>query len=62
MDSTPPRPPNLSELAEMGERSKERMVAQRAADDVASARRASGAAGAGIVSRIGARLRRLLGR
>lgn len=38
MDSTPPRPPNLSELAEMGERAKERMIAQRTARAFASGR------------------------
>ena len=62
MDSTPPRPPNLSELSEMGERAKERMVAQRAAADVEAARRASSAGGAGIGSWIETLFRRLRGR
>jgi hypothetical protein len=59
MESTPPRPPNLSELAEMGERAKERMHAQRATAEVAAARRAAAVGGTGIRTRLGAILRRL---
>jgi hypothetical protein len=33
-DSTPPRPPNLSESAEMGERARERMQHQLAAQEL----------------------------
>jgi hypothetical protein len=62
MESTPPRPPNLSELAEMGERAKERMHAQRASAEVAAARRSSGVGGTGIRARLGTILRRLQGR
>jgi hypothetical protein len=62
MDSTPPRPPNLSELAEAGERAKERMQAQRAAAEAATGRRASSDGDSGIGSRIGELLRRIRGR
>jgi hypothetical protein len=34
LDSTPPRPPNLSELAEMGERARERVHHQLAAQEL----------------------------
>ena len=34
MDSTPPRPPNLSELSEMGERTQERIQHQLAVQEV----------------------------
>ena len=43
LDSTPPRPPNLSELAEMGERARERMQAQRAAGQISRGRSDPGA-------------------
>jgi hypothetical protein len=62
MESTPPRPPNLSELAEMGERAKERMHAQRAEAEVTAARRSSGLGGAGIRARLGTLMRRWQGR
>jgi hypothetical protein len=61
MDSTPPRPPNLSELAEAGERARERMQAQKAAAEASARRRASAAGGTGIGSRIGDWLRRIRG-
>ena len=48
MDAPPPRPPNLSELAEAGERAIERMQAQKRAADASAARRASGADGPGM--------------
>jgi hypothetical protein len=62
MDAPPPRPPNLSELAEAGERAIERMQAQKRAADASAARRASGADGPGIWSRIVDWLRRVLAR
>ena len=34
MESTPPRPPNLAELAEIGERAQERMQHQLAAQEL----------------------------
>ena len=39
LDATPPRPPDLSELAETGERARERMQTQRVAGQLARARR-----------------------
>ena len=59
MESTPPRPPNLSELSEMGERAKERMHAQLLANEVAAAQRSSREDASGIAGRVGRWLRRL---
>ena len=61
MDSTPPRPPNLSERSEMGERATERMQAQRLASEAEAAadQRSSGEDVIGIAGRIGRWLRSL---